>query len=99
VDRRTAYLPAGVDWHRWRQFFTDVELWRPVVSAIVEQVRRETSIAGAEQVQLGYTGTCAVFVVGRRLVVKLFPPMLQRDFYREREVYGLLQDRLVCLPR
>lgn len=99
LDRRTAHLPAEVDWHRWRQFFTDVELWRPVVLSIVEQVCRETGLAVVDQVQLGYAGTCAVFVVGRRLVVKLFPPMLRRDFDRERELYRLLRHRLRCLPR
>lgn len=48
---------------------------------------------------MGYPGSCAVFVADGQFVVKLFPPMLRRDFHREREVYRLLEHRLDAIPR
>lgn len=88
-------LPSEIGWHNWGQIFTDVALWRPVVAHIC----RKTAVAQAAQVESGYPGTCAVFVVDRQVVVKLFPPMLLRDFYREREVYHALDGRLAALPQ
>jgi hygromycin-B 7''-O-kinase len=70
--------------------FTDAGLWRPVV----QQICRERGVVVAEEVTAGYPGTCAVFVVDGRIVVKIYPPTLHRDYWREREVYRLLDGRL-----
>jgi hygromycin-B 7''-O-kinase len=94
-DIRTAYLPADVGWHNWGRFFTDVQVWRPVVERICRQAR----VSRAERVEAGYPGSCAVFVVDDRVVVKLFPPLFPHDFPREREAYRLLDNRIAALPR
>jgi len=88
-------LPAKPSWTEWSHIFTDLDLWRPVVSLICQL----TGLTQASKIRSGYPGSCAVFVVDDQVVVKLFPPQLQRDYYKEREVYRLLTSRLYCLPR
>jgi hygromycin-B 7''-O-kinase len=83
-------LPVPQSWHEWSRMFTDTGLWRPAV----QQICRERGVTAADEVAAGYPGTCAVFVVDGRVVVKLYPPMLHRDYWREREVYRLLDGRL-----
>ncbi len=90
---RTAYLPLIQNWDDWRPVFTDATLWRPVVQRICQE---HGLPAGA--VKAGFPGTCAVFVAGGQVVVKLYPPMLPHDFLREREVYGLLHGRFPHIP-
>jgi hygromycin-B 7''-O-kinase len=94
-NARTAYLPADVGWHNWGRFFTDVSLWRPVV----KRIYRRTGISPAKQVETGFPGSCAVFVVDGQTVLKLFPPLFPADFAKEREVYHLLGERITALPR
>jgi hygromycin-B 7''-O-kinase len=83
-------LPIPHTWHEWGQMFTDTALWRPAV----QQICRESGFGAVADVKAGYPGTCAVFVVDGRAVVKIYPPTLHRDFWREREVYRLLDGRL-----
>jgi hygromycin-B 7''-O-kinase len=66
---------------------------------VVVQICGETAVSPATHIIAGFPGSCAVFVVDEQVVVKLYPPMLAQDFYREREVYGLLNGRLPHLPR
>ena len=89
------FLPDRVSWENWGELFLDLNLWRPVVARICAA----TAVTPASHVEAGFPGGCAVFVVDRQVVVKLFPPMMAQDFYREREVYGLLDGRLPHLPR
>ncbi len=91
---RTAYLPAAFTWAEWSRLFTDAKLWAPVV----QHICRETGTATANAIEAGYPGTCAVFVVDRQVVVKIFPPVLH-DFDRELEAYRLLDGQsVVPLP-
>jgi hygromycin-B 7''-O-kinase len=92
---RTHFLPAQISWVNWGSFFLETDLWWPVVIRICQT----TAVARATDIEAGFPGSCAVFIVDGRIVVKLFPPMMQQDFYREREVYGLLHGRLPHLPR
>jgi hygromycin-B 7''-O-kinase len=89
------FLPDRVSWENWGELFLDLNLWRPVVARICAA----TAVAHASHIEAGFPGGCAVFVVDRQVVVKLYPPMMEQDFYREREVYGLLDGRLPHLPR
>jgi len=91
----SAFLPDRISWENWGELFLDVNRWRPVVARICAT----TAVTHAGHVEAGFPGGCAVFVVERQVVVKLFPPMMEQDFYREREVYGLLDGRLHHLPR
>lgn len=93
-ETRTAFLPAEVSWHNWAGFFTDVPVWQPVVKRIFQ----ETFVSSVERIDAGYPGSCAVFVVDQQFVIKLFPPLFPQDFPREREVYGLLRNRLPAMP-
>jgi hygromycin-B 7''-O-kinase len=88
-------LPAAVSWDNWGSLFLEVDLWRPVVRRICQA----SAVTSANHIEAGFPGGCAVFIVDRQVVIKLYPPMMQRDFYREREVYGLLAGRLPHLPR
>lgn len=94
-ETRTAFLPVITGWAAWEEVFLNVEQWRPVV----ERVCHKIGVAGAYQVEAGYPGTCAVFVVNRQVVIKFYPPMLPHDFHKEREAYHLLDGRLHRLPR
>lgn len=75
-----------MNWSEWGRIHTDVGYWRPVV----RQIGQDTGTAAANVVEASYPGTCAVFVVDRQVVVKIYPPFLRRDFRRELEVYQLL---------
>ncbi|MCB8945313.1 MAG: aminoglycoside phosphotransferase family protein [Ardenticatenaceae bacterium] len=92
---RTAFLPGEVSWQNWGSFFLEADLWRPLVRRICEV----TAVTSAQHIEAGFPGSCAVFVVDGQVVVKLYPPMMAGDFYRERAVYGLLDGRLPHLPR
>jgi hygromycin-B 7''-O-kinase len=83
-------LPIPQSWHEWGRMFTDAALWRPAV----QQIYRASGLGVAGEVEAGYPGTCAVFIVDGRAVVKIYPPTLHRDFGREREAYRLLDGRL-----
>jgi hygromycin-B 7''-O-kinase len=83
-------LPVPRSWAAWGRIFTDVELWRPVV----RQICATTGTAEGYLVEAGFPGSCAVFVVDRRVVVKIFPPQLGGDHDRELEAYRLLTGRL-----
>ncbi|MEZ4642315.1 MAG: aminoglycoside phosphotransferase family protein [Chloroflexota bacterium] len=80
------YLPDVQTWSEWGQIFTDVALWRPVIT----QICQEQGLALAQEVVAGYPGTCAVFVVDEAVVVKLYPPQVRQDYQRELAVYRLL---------
>lgn len=82
-------LPVVSTWEEWRPIFTDADLWEPVVRRICQ----EEQLAEPETVEVGFPGSCAVFLVDRALVVKIYPPMCRHDFEREGELYRLLSGR------
>ena len=94
-SKRTNFLPTEITWENWGSVFLKVDLWRPVVTRICEA----TAVASAQCIEAGFPGSCAVFVVDKQVIVKLYPPLLARDFYRERAAYRLLTGRLPHLPR
>jgi hygromycin-B 7''-O-kinase len=85
VTRRDRLLPVVRTWSEWARIFTDIELWTPVVRAIC---RREG--VGCRDIQPGYPGTNAVYVVDRAHVVKVYAPFCHRDYELERELYPIL---------
>ena len=93
--QRTTFLPPVVGWHNWGDLFTDTAVWQPVVTRIC----RQTAVSPAHHIQAGYPGSCAVFIVDEKVVVKLFPPMFAPDFERETVVYKALNGRLPHIPR
>lgn len=98
---RTYHLPVIHDWADWRSIFTDSALWRPLIEEIWAAEPALPAATGVEmpaRVESGYPGTCAVFVVNRRVVVKLFPPMLPHDFEKEFTAHHLLKRDGLPIP-
>jgi hygromycin-B 7''-O-kinase len=95
-------LPPVAGWDDWRPVFTDASLWRPVVERVWASdpaLRAATNINIPARVEAGFPGTCAVFLVDGAAVIKFFPPMVARDFDRERPAYGLIGGLSPHLPR
>ena len=46
----------------------------------------------------GYPGSCAVFLIEKQAVIKIFPPLFSADFAIERAAYGLLYGRIETIP-
>jgi hygromycin-B 7''-O-kinase len=65
--------------------FTDVEQWAPVVRAIC---RREG--IPCQEIEAGYPGTNAVYVVDRRYVVKVYAPFCHDEYELECVLYPIL---------
>ncbi len=86
-------LPPSMDWPAFDALQSDVERWRGVVAAIAAAY---TPAA----VQPTTAGSVLVGLVGRSLVVKLYPPFLRDHFEFEREALSRLHGRLgVPTPR
>ena len=90
-------LPVVTSWDDWRPIFTDAAVWRPVIVrlwAAEPALRARTGIAAPDRMVAGYPGTCAVFIIDVRAVIKFFPPMVAGDGAREAAVYRLLDGRV-----
>lgn len=94
-SERSAFLPGQIERENWGGLFTDVDLWRPAV----QQILLESGFAEGKVIEAGYPGSCAVFIVDRANVVKIYPPIFAADFEREVLVYDAIQDRLPLIPR
>jgi len=78
-------LPVITTWAEWGRVFTNIAQW---TSAVREICRRHH--LPVEQVEAGYPGTHAVFVVDETYVVKIYTPLSPEDFSLECELYTLL---------
>lgn len=94
-------LPDSVTWSQWASLYTDVGTWVPAVGRIWEQnpqLARLTGVARPGRIEPGFPGTCAVFVVDDRAVVKFFPPFSHMDYERERCILEQFVGRHPALP-
>ena len=81
------YLLPTVETKRdWSPIFTDVGVWEPVIREICSQEGLSFS-----QMQAGYPGTHAVFILDRKYVIKVYAPFW-RDFHIEPQVHSLLSE-------
>jgi len=88
-------LPEIHTWSEWGRVFTDAVLWAPAVREVCRQNHLPVT-----EIEAGYPGTNAVFIVDRRYVVKLFCPFCREDFALETELYPLLAlDPRIPSPR
>ncbi len=88
-------LPVIQTWAEWGAVFTRVDVWTPAVQAIC---RREK--LPCQQIEAGYPGTNAVFIVDRRYVVKIYAPFCHGDFDLERVLYpAIAQCTHIPTPR
>lgn len=79
-------LPCIETWQQWGQVFTDVALWRPAITEICKQA----GLGEVKTFEAGFPGTNAVFVINGEYVVKVYAPWCHSDFYREKEIYGVV---------
>lgn len=56
-------------------------------------------MGSAKEIETAFPGTCAVFLVDRELVLKLYPPFLVSDFFKEREIVERIGGQISALPR
>ncbi len=82
----TYHLPPIESWSDWTRVYNDVSLWRPVVDAICasEGIRYRT-------IERPRSNTNAVFILDRRLVVKIYSP-----FWSEHDIEPKLIDVLTA---
>lgn len=86
-------LPSDIDVRAFDELHDEPARWRDVVASIAAEY-------SAEPVQPASEGTVLVGLVGRSLVVKLYPPFLRDHFEFERAMLARLEGRLsVPTPR
>ncbi len=80
----TYHLPPIESWSDWTRVYNDVSLWRPVVDAICasEGIRYRS-------IERPRSNTNAVFILDRRLVIKIYSP-----FWAEHDIEPKLIDVL-----
>ncbi len=74
--------------NQWRPIFTQAAVWRPMI----EEIWRRHRLGAVEQVEPGFAGSNAVFVVNEDWVVKIFAPFWAGDASKELEIYYILAD-------
>ena len=86
-------LPPIATWEQWAASFDDVHVWRPVVDAICER----EGIA-YDTINAPGSNTNAVFILDRRVVLKIYSPFWE-EFPFERRLMELLEhDAAVPVP-
>ena len=86
-------LPPIDTWAQWSSLFDDVRGWRPVVDAICE---REAIVY--DRIEAPASNTNAVFILDRRVVIKIYSPFWP-EFAFERRLMELLErDAVVPVP-
>ena len=86
-------LPAIDTWAQWASLFDDVATWKPTVDSIC---RREGIVY--ERIEAPASNTNAVFILDRRVVLKIYSPFFA-EFPFERRLMELLErDAVVPLP-
>ncbi|MDE0222876.1 MAG: aminoglycoside phosphotransferase family protein [Spirochaetaceae bacterium] len=86
-------LPPIATWEQWAASFDDVRVWRPVVDAICE--REDIAY---DTIEAPASNTNAVFILDRRVVIKIYSPFWE-EYAFERRLLELLQhDAAVPVP-
>lgn len=87
-------LPAIITRANWGDLMTDVHLWQPVIMDICSAI----DLDPGTELAPGYPGSCAVFVVDNKAVVKIFPPLFANDFAVELAAYEYLHEDVEAIP-
>ena len=90
----THLLPPIDSWSDWTRVYNDVSLWRPVVDAICasEGIRYH-------HIERPRSNTNAVFILDRRLVVKIYSPFWSEHDIEPKLIEVLSADGVVPVPR
>ena len=86
-------LPPIATWEQWAALFDDVRVWRPVVDAICE---REGIVY--HRIEAPPSNTNAVFILDRRVVLKIYSPFWEECAFERRLMELLQHDTAVPVP-
>ena len=86
-------LPPIATWEQWAALFDDVRVWRPVVDAICE---REGIVY--HRIEAPASNTNAVFILDRRVVMKIYSPFWEECAFERRLMELLQHDAAVPVP-
>ena len=86
-------LPPIATWEQWAALFDDVRVWRPVVDAICE---REGIVY--HRIEAPASNTNAVFMLDRRVVIKIYSPFWEECAFERRLMELLQHDAAVPVP-
>ena len=86
-------LPPIATWEQWAASFDDVRVWRPVVDAICE---REGIVY--DTIEAPESNTNAVFILDRRVVLKIYSPFWEEHAFERRLMELLEHDAAVPVP-
>ena len=86
-------LPPIETWEQWAALFDDVRVWRPVVDAICE---REGIVY--HRIEAPASKTNAVFILDRRVVIKIYSPFWEEHAFERRLMELLEHDAAVPVP-
>ena len=86
-------LPPIATWEQWAASFDDVGVWRPVVDAICE---REGIVY--HRIEAPESNTNAVFILDRRVVIKIYSPFWEECAFERRLMELLQHDAAVPVP-
>ena len=86
-------LPPIATWEQWAASFDDVGVWRPVVDAICE---REGIVY--HRIEAPESNTNAVFILDRRVVMKIYSPFWEECAFERRLMELLQHDAAVPVP-
>jgi hygromycin-B 7''-O-kinase len=86
-------LPEVRSWDGYGEVFTSVDVFEGAVREICGR-----HALSAREVSVGFPGSCPVFLVDQRHVVKLFPPMVETDQPREVFCYERLSGKDDLIP-
>ena len=90
----TYHLPPIESWSDWTVAYNDVSLWRPVVDAICasEGIRYRN-------IERPRSNTNAVFILDRRLVIKIYSPFWSEHDIEPKLIEVLSADGAVPVPK
>ena len=86
-------LPPIATWEQWAALFDDVRVWSPVVDAICE---REGTVY--HRIEAPASNTNAVFILDRRVVLKIYSPFWEEYAFERRLMELLERDAAVPVP-
>jgi hypothetical protein len=87
-------LPDIITRENWGDLMTDVHLWQPVIRDICSAIDLDPGTV----LSPGYPGSCAVFVVDKKAVIKIFPSLFAGDFAIELAAYECLHGEVEAIP-
>ena len=89
----TYHLPPIESWSNWTAAYNDVSLWRPIVDAICasEGIRYRS-------IEAPRSNTNAVFILDRRLVVKIYSPFWSEFDIEPKLIEVLSEEGAVPVP-